>query len=213
MTAPESPRLHPKSVPPPPGARPGRLSAAARADRADARLFLRAAAGAVGLDAAGVDARIRRRSRHHRAVCAGRHALHAEIPVGAAGRCAACAVLHPRVRPPPRLAGVFAAAVDRRDPAAGADGSGALAAVRRARRAAGRDHVVDPGHRGRCVPRREPARERTGRRHGVLCRGLSDRHADLDRRRAVHRQRFESTGIGRARGLDVGLCRRWRRWC
>ena len=112
--------------------RPCGLSAAARADRAAARLFLRAAAGAVGIDAAGVDARIRRRSRHHRAVCAGRHALHAEIPVGAAGRCAACAVLHARVRPPARLAGVFATAADRRDPAAGADRS------RRARRCSSR---------------------------------------------------------------------------
>ena len=70
-----------------------RLSAAARADRAAARLFLRPAAGAVGIDAAGLDARERGRSRHHRPVCAGRHALHAEIPLGAAGRCARCAVL------------------------------------------------------------------------------------------------------------------------
>ena len=127
-------------------------------------------------------------------------------PVGAAGRCAACAVLHPRVRPPPRLAGVFAAAADRIDPAAGADGSGAFAAVRRARRAAGGDHVVHPGHRGRCVSRREPARERTGRRHGVLCRGLSDRHADLHRGRAVHRQRIRGHRHHAQRGVDVGLC-------
>ena len=61
-------------------------SQAARADRAVPRLLVRAAAGAVGRDAAGVDARIRRRSRHHRAVRAGRHALHREIPVGAARR-------------------------------------------------------------------------------------------------------------------------------
>ena len=179
---------------------PCRLSAAARADRAAARLFLRPAAGAVGIDAAGVDARIRRRSRHHRPVRAGRHALHAEIPVGAAGRCAACAVLHPRVRPPARLAGVFATAADRRDPAAGVDRPGAFAAVCRARRAAGRDDVLDPGHRGRCVSRREPARERAGRRHGVLCRGLSHRHAGLDRGRAVHRQRVRRrTGFRAAR--------------
>ena len=169
---------------------PRGLSTAARADRAAARLFLRAAAGAVGIDAFGVDARIRRRSRHHRAVRAGRHALHAEIPVGAAGRCAACAAVHACVRPPPRLAAVFATAADRRDPAAGADRPGALAAVRRAWRAAGRDHVVDAGHRGRCVQGREPAGERTGRRHGVLCRGLSHRHAGLDRGRAVHRVRI-----------------------
>ena len=36
---------------------------------------------------------------------------------------------------------------------------GAIAAVRGARRAAGRGDVIDAGYRGRCVPRREPARE------------------------------------------------------
>ena len=186
---------------------PCRLSAAARADRAAARLFLRPAAGAVGIDAAGVDARVRRRSRHHRTVRAGRHALHAEIPVGAAGRCAACAVVHAGLRPPPRLAGVLAIAADRRDPAAGVDRPGALAVVRRARRAAGRRDVLDAGHRGRCLPRREPARKRAGRRHGVLCRGLSHRHAGLDRGRAVHRQRLRKHRHRADVGLDVGLCR------
>ena len=190
MTAPETASARQPRRPRPLLARGvGRIPPAARADRADARLFVRAAAGAVGIDAIGVDARIRRRSRHHRAVRAGRHALHAEIHLGAAGRRAACAVLHPRVRPPPRLAGVLATAADRRDPAARADRSGTLAAVRGARCAAGRDHVVDPGHRGRCVSRREPARERAGRRHGVLRRGLSDRHADIDRRRAISGER------------------------
>ena len=33
-------------------------------------------------------------------------------------------------------------------------------------------------------------RERAGRRHGVVRRGLSHRHADLDRRRAVPRDRL-----------------------
>src|SRR5437588_6943208 len=92
-----------------------RLSSAARADRLVARIFLRAAAGVVGLNAAGLDARVRRRSRHHRLVCARRHALHVEIPVGAAYRRLACAVLHARVRPSPRLAGILAIALDRRD--------------------------------------------------------------------------------------------------
>ena len=46
------------------------------------------AARAVRLDAGGVDARGRRRSRHHRPVHAGRHALHHQVPVGAGGRCA-----------------------------------------------------------------------------------------------------------------------------
>ena len=112
----------------------------------------------------------------------------------------------PRLRPPPRLAGVLATAADRSDPAAGADRSGALAAVRRARRAVGGCDLVDAGHRGRCFQGREPARERTGRRHGVLCRGLSHRHAGLDRGRAVHRQRLREHRHRRALGLDVGLC-------
>ena len=45
----------------------------------------------------------------------------------------------------------------RLDPAAGADRPGALAAFVRARRAAGGGDVVDAGHRGRCLSRREPA--------------------------------------------------------
>ena len=95
------------------------LSKAARADRAVPRLLVRAAAGAVGLDAAGVDARIRRRPRHHRAVRAGRHALHREILVGAARRCARCAAAVALARPPPRLAGVHANAADGGDRVAG----------------------------------------------------------------------------------------------
>ena len=213
MTAPEAATA--ASATPAPSWREalGGLSPAARADRAAARLFLRAAAGAVGIDAAGVDARVRRRSRHHRAVRAGRHALHAEISLGAAGRCAACAALHARVRPQARLAGVLATAADRRDPAAGADRSGALAAVRGARRAVGRDDVGDPGHRGRCVPRRKPARERAGRRHGVLCRGLPDRHADLDRRRAVPGQRVRKHRHRAQRRRGCGAMLPWQRWC
>src|SRR5579864_676293 len=73
------------------------LSEAARADRAVPRLFVRPAAGAVRIDASDLDARIRCRPRHHRAVCAGRDALHTEIPVGATGRCPARAVLHTRL--------------------------------------------------------------------------------------------------------------------
>ena len=90
---------------------------------------------------------------------------------------------------------------------------GALAAVRGARRAAGRDDVVDAGHRGRRVSRREPARERAGRRHGVLCRGLSHRHAGLDRGRAVHRQRIREHRHRAQRRPGCGAMWRWRRWC
>ena len=95
--------------------RAGGLFQAARADRDVPRLLVRAAAGAVGRHAAGVDARIRRRSRHHRPVRPGRHALHREIPVGAADRRARRAGAVASARPPPRLAGVHA------DPADGSD--------------------------------------------------------------------------------------------
>jgi hypothetical protein len=64
---------------------------------------------------------------------------------------------------------------------------GALA--RCGRRAPGRHRLGDPGHRDRRLPRREPRRKRAGRRHGVLCRSLSHRHAGLDRGGAVPGQR------------------------
>src|SRR6185312_2386020 len=76
---------------------PRRLPAAARADRAVAWLLLRPAARAVRYDAGGVDARVRRRSHHHRAVRTGGNALHAEIHLGAVGGRAACAAVHARV--------------------------------------------------------------------------------------------------------------------
>ena len=189
------------------------LSQAARADRAVPRLLGGPAAGAVRLDAAGVDARIRRRSRHHRAVRAGRHALHGEIPLGAAGRCARRAGAVALARPPPRLAGVLA------DPADGGDrvsrplrsGGGAVAG--RGRRAAGRRRLGDPGHRDRRLPRRKPRRERAGRRHGVLCRGLPHRHAGLDRRRAVPGQRLRGPGASAATPPGAPAMPPWRRWC
>ena len=61
---------------------------------------------------------VRRRSRHHRSVCPGRHALHDQVPVGAAGRCARRAGASRAARAPARLAGVLATAADRRDRAA-----------------------------------------------------------------------------------------------
>ena len=54
----------------------------------------------------------------------------------------------------------------------------------------GRRRVRDPGHPDRRLPGREPRPERAGGRHGVLCRGLSHRHAGLDRRRALRGQRL-----------------------
>ncbi len=53
-----------------------------------------------------------------------------------------------------------------------------------------RHRFGDAGHHRRCVPGRESGRERTGRRHGVLRRRLPDRHAGLDRGRAVPGQRL-----------------------
>ena len=49
--------------------------------------------------------------------------------------------------------------------------------------------------------------ERAGRRHGVLCRGLSHRHAGLDRRRAVSRHRLRGLRRRQERRLDLGLSR------
>ena len=103
------------------------LSQAARADRPVPRLLGRPAAGAVRLDAAGLDARGRRRSRHHRAVRAGRHALHHQVPLGAAGRCARRAGAVAAARPPARLAGVLAT------PADGGDRVPRVHAIRRPR--------------------------------------------------------------------------------
>ena len=87
----------------------GVLSAPARLDRAAARLFLRSAAGAVGRDAARVDGRPRRRSRHHRPAVAGRPAVHAQVHLGAGGRCLARAVAVGAARAAPRLARRLAA--------------------------------------------------------------------------------------------------------
>ena len=111
------------------------LSQAARADRAVPRLLRRPAARAVGLDAAGLDARGRRRSRHHRPVRAGRHALHHQVPVGAGGRCARRAGAVAAARPPARLAGAVATPADGRDRLPRALRSENLAAGRGGRRA------------------------------------------------------------------------------
>ena len=75
----------------------------------------------------------------------------------------------------------------------------------RVRRADGRDRLRHAGHRDRRVPRRDAAAERAGRRHGVLCRGLSHRHADLDRRRAVPRHRLRELRPRQERRLDRRL--------
>ena len=85
-------------------------------------------------------------------------------------------------------------AADRRDRASRRLRSGGFAAACRVRRASGRDSLGDAGHHCRRVPGREPGRERAGGRHGFLRRRLSHRHAGLNRRRAVHRQRLSERG-------------------
>ncbi len=161
----------------------------------------------------GVDARIRRRSRHHRPVRAGRHALHREIPVGAAHRRARRAAARALARPPPRLAGVHANPADGGDRVPRLDQPGRGARHGRVRRALGRHRFCHAGHRGRRLPRRKPAGKRAGRRHGLLCCRLSHRHAGLDRRRAVSGQRHPGLRLRQAGGLALGLCGDGERWC
>ena len=71
--------------------------------------------------------------------------------------------------------------------------------------AAGRHRLGDARHRGRCLPCREPARKRAGRRHGVLRRRLSHRHAGFHRRRAISGERDPGAGFESSR-LALGLC-------
>ena len=101
---------------------------------------------------------------------------------------------------------LVATAADRGDRVPRLLQSGGGARPCRARRAPGRDRVGDAGHRDRRLPHRHARRERTGRRHGVLCRGLSHRHAGLDRRRALRRDRLrERPRLRQAGRLDVRL--------
>ena len=108
---------------------------------------------------------------------------------------------------PARLARVLATPADGRDRVPGVHRSREGAMAGRLRRADGRDRIRHAGHRDRCVPRRDAAPERAGRRHGLLCGGLSHRHAGLDRRRAVSRHRLRELGAGQRRGVDRRLSR------
>ncbi len=72
--------------------------------------------------------------------------------------------------------------------------------------AAGRRRVGDAGHRDRRIPGREPRTQRAGRRHGVLCRGLSHRHAGLDRGRALRRQRLRARSASARTRVVARLC-------
>ena len=177
-------------------------------------LLLRPAARAVGLDAAGVDARSRRRSRHHRAVRAGRHALHHQVPVGAAGRRARRAGAFALARTAARLARLRAIAADGRDRCSSRSRDpGKRALAGRIRRAHGRGRLRHAGHRDRCVPGRDAAAERAGRRHGVVRRRLSDRHADLDRRRAVPGERLRGPRSRARTAPGPPAIWRWRPAC
>ena len=86
------------------GARRRRVPRSTRPHHPAARLLLGPAAGAVGFDAPAVDEGCRRRSQDHRPVRPGRHALHHQVPVGAAGRCISDPGARPGARPPARLA-------------------------------------------------------------------------------------------------------------
>ena len=83
--------------------------------------------------------------------------------------------------------------------------SGGRPVVRRVRRAACRHRLRHAGHRDRRLPHREPGRKRAGRGHGVLCGGLPDRHAGLDRGRAVPRERIRGPRLRQRRRLDRRL--------
>ena len=85
--------------------------------------------------------------------------------------------------------------------------------IGRVRRTAGRDRFGDAGHRGRCLPRRKLAGERAGRRHGLLRRRLSHRHADFHGRRAVSGERHRSSWFRQTSRLALGLCGDGRAWC
>ena len=88
------------------------LFKAARADRHVSWVFVGPAAGPFRRDAARMDAGVRCQSCHDRTVRTGRHALHGEIPVGAADRRTRRADFVAPARSPPRLAGVHANSAD-----------------------------------------------------------------------------------------------------
>ena len=166
------------------------LSQAACARGHVSRLLLRAAAGPVGWYAPGVDARGRNRSRHDRPVRARRHALHGEIPVGAADRRARRAGAVAAIGPATRLAAPVAVSAHRRDRVSRRLRPGGLAAHCCCRRPHGRHGVGDAGYRRRCFSRGKPERERAGGRDGLLCRRLPHRHARFDGGRPVPGERF-----------------------
>ena len=184
------------------------LSAAARADRDVSWLLLRPAARAFRLDAAGVGCRKRRESPHHWALHHRRHALHHQVSLGAAGRRTRRAGALPHARTAARLARLLADPPDDRDRAARAVRSEARTRPPHRGGADGCDGVGHAGHRDRRVPRRKPARERAGRRHGVVCGGLSRGEPALDRRRALHRDRLrDGPRLSPQCGLDGGIPR------
>ena len=193
--------IHPREL----ARRAGGLFQAARSGHPVPRLCSRIAARVVGLDAGGVDAPVRRRPRHHRAVHAGRHAIHAEIPVGAGRRRARRAAALRVARPAARLAGAVATPADGGDRVPRLLQSRGVAVAGCVRRDPGRHGVRDAGHRDRRVPGREPRTVRTSRRHGVLRRHLPHRHGGVGRRCALHRRWLRAAGLRPADGVDLRL--------
>ncbi len=130
-----------------------------------------------------VDEGCRRRSQDHRPVRAGRHALHHQVPVGAAGRCISNPGARSGARPPARLAGIYAAIADRGAAVPRRAGSRRVAVDGGAGCSHSGHRFGHPGHRHRCFPYRVSADREPGGGHGLFRRGLSHRHAGLDRRR------------------------------
>ena len=105
------------------------------------------------------------------------------------------------------LACVHAIAADGGDPRSCADRSRQVSVLRGSRRAAGRDGFRNAGHCRRCFPHREPAGKRTGRRHGILRRGVPRWYGRLDGRSAVSGHWLRSRRSRPSPGLDGELCR------
>ena len=150
---------------------------------------------------------------HHRPVRAGRHALHGQVPVGAAGRRARRAGPVAAARPPARLAGVLATPADRGDRVSRAfairPASPALVAFGAllvATASATQDIVID-AFRVESLPENEQA---AGMASYVAAYRIGMLVSTAGALFLV--SGFESLGLRQAVRLDAGAISRWRRW-
>ena len=81
------------------------------------------------------------------------------------------------------------------------------------RRAAGRRRVGHAGHRGRRLPRREPAGERAGRRHGLLRRRLPRSACWFPPPARCSWSAPSRRTASTSRRPGTGAIRRWPCWC